>query len=120
MNVIKCPFCSAINKPYISTSWSCIGYTPIVCEQCANIIWIHNASNVDVEVVSVNKANHFKVNIPNIPINTWVFVINKEHPKYLEPGQITKLDHNHCRIKFVDNKQLWVPVHWIEIVPWEV
>ena len=117
---IKCPFCSTINKPHISASWDDIGYAPVVCSQCSNVIWVNNASNVDVEVAPVSKGNNFKVRIPDIPIGAWVFVINKEHPKHLEPGQIVKLDHNYCRVKFTDNMQLWVPAHWIEIIPWEV
>lgn len=115
----NCPSCGAENELASSSSWDKVGYVPIICTKCTNLFWSRLTPG-GTEKIVVNRVPVFKVQIPELPEDTWVFVVNKDHEKHLEPGQITKRDHKHYRIKFVDGTQLWVPMHWIERIPWTV
>lgn len=71
-----------------------------------------------VEEVRVS-ASFTKESIPPLIEYTKVFVINRQHVKHLEPGIIIARDHIHYRIRFDDNKKIWMPAHWIVAIPGE-
>ena len=58
--------------------------------------------------------------IPELEIVSRVYVINKEHPKYLDSGIITNKSHIHYRIKFLDGMIIWMPEHWVRPLPEEM
>jgi hypothetical protein len=54
-----------------------------------------------------------------------VYIINKEHPLFLERATIVDKDYTCYRIKLIsigkyNNQILWVPQHWVEPVPQEL
>lgn len=112
----SCPFCKAKNSAK-SSSWEKVGYIPIICVECSNLFW---ARMSNTELTIVNRVPVFKVQIPELEENTWIIVVNKEHEKHLEPGRITKKDHKHYRVEFNDGVQIWMPMHWIEKIPWDI
>jgi len=63
---------------------------------------------------------------PELKIGTQVFINNKEHPLFLEQGEVTQKDHRHYRIKIIsqnsnlNNKCIWVPEHWVDPLPKEL
>ena len=113
---MNCPEC---NGESIIVKWqevpSEVGYCPI-CDR----IFILNA---DETLIIRPNGVHAETEIPELPINTHVFIINKEHKFFLERGVVVEKDHKHYRIKFISlnkdihDKMLWVPDHWIDPVP---
>lgn len=119
MDKFKCPLCDHVNEAD-ATQWQKIGYVPILCTQCDRLFWskLDADLNTDSEIVVVTRPPVFEVQIPDIPEDTVVYVVNKQHPKHLEPGVVTKRDHCHYRIKFNDGLVIWMPSHWVERCPW--
>jgi hypothetical protein len=70
--------------------------------------------------------NKVELEIPEYQVFTPVFVKNKEHKFYLEMGVVVDTDHKHVRVKFysynpdIHNKCLWMPDHWIQLLPKEL
>lgn len=113
----NCPFCQNRNVAK-SSSWDKVGYVPIICVKCSNLFWARIPRTTELTIV--NRVPVFKVQIPELEVNTWVIVVNKEHQKHLEPARVTKRDHKHYRVEFNDGAQIWMPSHWIEKIPWDV
>lgn len=113
-----CPLCQHPNQAD-AEQWQKIGYVPVLCSACDRLFWAKLAQEgTPAEIVLVNRVPVFEVQIPDIPENTTVYVVNKQHPKHLEPGVVTKRAHCHYRIKFNDGLVIWMPSHWIERCPW--
>jgi len=112
-----CPFCGMKNQLISSKSWDQIGYAPVMCVQCAQLFWVKLPSNSSHEIVIVNRVPVFKTEIPELLEDTWIFIINKDHEKYLEPAKIVERSHKHYRVEFLDKMLLWVPSHWVERIP---
>jgi hypothetical protein len=117
MDNYTCPLCGHINQSD-AEQWQKIGYVPILCSVCDRLFWTKLPSTGDPEIIVVNRIPVFQVQTPDIPEDTVVYVVNKQHPKHLEPGVVTKKDHCHYRIKFNDGLVIWMPSHWIERCPW--
>lgn len=118
MDNYTCPHCGHANQAE-SENWHNIGYVPILCSSCDRLFWTKlPAGDQPAEIVMVNRIPVFQVQLPDIPEDTIVYVVNKQHPKHLEPGVVTKRDHCHYRIKFNDGLVIWMPSHWIERCPW--
>lgn len=115
MSDVNCPSCGTTNSIKPSDAWCKVGRMPIICVHCATIYWADIESE-SKELIVVNKVPVFKVQIPEINEGAWVYIINREHEKYLEPGKVIQKDHKHYRIEFSDGFQLWVPQHWVEKV----
>lgn len=58
-----------------------------------------------------------KDDIPTEEIVDRVYVVNKEHKRYLDPGIIIDKAHIHYRIRFADGVNIWMPEHWVRRVP---
>lgn len=114
---VKCPSCGAPNQ-INSASWDKIGYIPTLCVQCSELFW--SPITTETEITIVNRIPVFKVQVPELNEGTFVFIIQRDHVKHLEPGQIMKRDHKHYKIKFNDGMQLWVPSCWVEQIPKEM
>jgi hypothetical protein len=114
-----CPLCNHPNQAQ-SEEWQKIGYVPILCSACDHLFWakLPSAAGQPIEIVTVNRVPVFTVQLPDIPEDTIIYVVNKQHPKHLEPGVVTKRAHCHYRIKFNDGLVIWMPSHWIERCPW--
>jgi hypothetical protein len=83
-----------------------------MCERCSAIYWAEGCvENVTLRPKGVDEQ------IPPLLEYTKVFVVNREHKRYLEPGMIIARDHIHYRVKFKDGTNTWMPSHWIVAIP---
>jgi hypothetical protein len=86
----------------------------------------NNNKRRHTDVESVGDYKPIKPMIPELSIGKMVYIINKEHPLFLEQGKISDKRHCHYRVKFVsqnkgiNNTYLWVPEHWIDPLPKEM
>lgn len=114
MDDFECPHCGYPNS--VSTElWKSIGKIPVICGGCDKLFWspLHSLG----DLITVIHPPIFKVEVPPLIEGDLIYVINKEHPKHLEPGKIVNKSHLHYRIEFNDGTLIWMPHHWIEKVP---
>lgn len=104
----ECPYCGTVNMPH-SPEWNSVGYMPIECEDCHQFYW---CKLLESETLVKPGKSHRTV-IPEMKEGTEVYLINREHPRHLEPGIIEDRDHLHYRVKFQDGVLIWCPHHWI-------
>lgn len=99
-------------------------FLPTYCKICKLLFIIDRATSgiACVERI-VEPTPKVEVKIPELPIDTPVYIANKEHPLFLEQGTIIQKDHVHYRIKFISTDKkihdsaLWVPDHWVKELP---
>jgi len=93
------------------SSWAGISDSyPVKCVNCAEISWIEFiVENPILPIVPLS--------IPPLKVGTIVYVDNREHLKYLDPGTIINKSHVYYRIQFPDNERIWMPEHWIKAIP---
>lgn len=108
MSEHKCPSCGQKNKGSKGAV--------INCPHCKHVYWpkVHDAG----DLVMVHRVPVFKFQIPDIDVDSTVFVVNAQHPKHLEPGKVVRKTHGYYLIEFNDKMQIWMPSYWIEKSPW--
>src|ERR1700688_1992590 len=106
---MNCPKCG--NGIIISNIgvWQQFSSVPIECDKCG-IIWIEQITQ------TIKTFKKPEDQIPPIIEYTKVYITNREHPKYLEPGVIAARAHVRYRIRFNDGYMLWMPEHWVKAI----
>jgi DNA-directed RNA polymerase subunit RPC12/RpoP len=109
MSEHKCPSCGHKNKGSKGAA--------ISCPHCKHIYWpkFHPTGE---GLIMVRRVPVFKVQIPDIDVDSTIFVVNSQHPKHLEPGRVIRKAHGYYQIEFNDKMQIWMPSYWIEKSPW--
>jgi len=88
---------------------------PAKCSGCGFIEWVVIEN---VQIIPPNWPVCGQLDdIPSIDEGQWIYVINEEHTKYLDPGIIVDKSHIHYRVIFTDGKRIWMPEHWVELIP---
>lgn len=94
------------------------------CPICGTIYLMSGDETIEIKYPGeVSKPSEV---IPTLALETAIYINNKEHKFFLEQGKIVDKSHLHYRIKFIslnkdiNNSCLWVPEHWISVVPPEL
>lgn len=45
----------------------------------------------------------------------WIYIINREHARWLDPAQIIDINYKFYRLRFTDRKTIWMPEHWLSV-----
>lgn len=114
---MKCPKC---DRPITlvaicRAAWADYDGFPIICDACEAVTWLRRGTDI-----VLLDAKSPKESIPSLIEGTKVYVINREHSKYLEPGVIIRRSHIHYRVLFNNGTTIWMPEHWILAIPAEM
>jgi hypothetical protein len=114
---VKCKKCQTTEEYRVDIPQQWLGFsnTPITCDKCNNIFWIHNETTT-IETTMTGEKDYTE-KIPSISNDTVVFIVNKEHPRYLQTAIVIDKEHAHYRIEFPDLLVIWVPEHWVRAIP---
>lgn len=112
--LLRCPSCGHPSRQELLT-WDNAVAVPFSCPHCDAFHWLEPdlLKELPTAPTSIN---------PRV-VGEDVMVINKEHEFFLERGEITKIEFINCRVSFVsqderiNNKQVWMPDHWLQPVP---
>ncbi|KKK57843.1 hypothetical protein LCGC14_3050400 [marine sediment metagenome] len=117
--IIFCPGCD-FSIDYKLKTWDESVVIPFVCPDCNTFFWIRKQAADELRIEADIEES---IIIPPIVEGTYIYINNKEHEFFLERGTIIKRDHIHYRIKFnskdhrINNKCVWVPSHWVMVMP---
>ena len=120
---MKCPFCEF--ELLVSEEHDNTKFNVVTCSRCERqyVIDLQSMYMYDCENVTDKE---IKNNIPEMRVGTLVVICNKEHPFFLEQGEIVDRDHRFYRVKFkslnknINGTCLWLPDHWVDPLPNEL
>ncbi len=121
---VICPVCGFSSNTVLST-WDSSPAYPCVCPRCYEFFWIRRGADAS-ETFYLKKESKLNVEIPPLAKSTQIFITNKEHKLFLERGIIVNKNHAHYRVMFkskdkkLNDKCLWIPEHWVDVVPEEL
>jgi len=105
-----CPGCKSRNP--VNVDWASVGSVPICCKKCGSVysekLWVETESSGVVFQPPTETT---------IDTGTTVFLCNKDHKLHLKKGKIVAKDHCNYRLEFKDGLKLWVPHHWVRLIP---
>src|ERR1700674_3531558 len=107
---MKCSRCSNPIGLDGAKSWEGFTSCPVVCDNCETINWARMKRADETIILGIQPP---KESLPPLVEETWIFIINREHTRYLEPGVVIRRSHAHYRVKFNDGTIIWMPEHWI-------
>jgi hypothetical protein len=125
---LNCPRCGCkLDTPRLSRADHI--FLPTYCKICKLIFMFDKATSGVVCVDSASDKREppvprpNKIILPPLPMGTPIYVVNKEHPLFLEQGVVSGVKHLHYRVKMVSmNKKLhgsflWIVEHWVRELP---
>ena len=119
---MKCPDCDGELKQ-IGVSHS--KFFLASCGNCSEIFLIDSETLTTIHRETIHICERIPEDIPPLALGTYIIVVNKQHPLFLDQGTIEDKKHLHYRIKMisVDKKMngflIWVPHHWVQALPKE-
>lgn len=122
----NCPKC---NRELALTGelWANKSVLTLYCFECDKIVFKDIKNGVlKFPIEEKFGSDKVPVQIPNLPRRTKVYICNKEHKFFLEQGMISDKSHGFYRVKLrsldkkLDNKFIWVPEHWVRVLPREL
>jgi endogenous inhibitor of DNA gyrase (YacG/DUF329 family) len=123
---MNCPNCgNIVSQPSKHNPES--PFLPIFCKTCQLVLMIDLKTNKVVYVETItDEERKPKIEMPELPLKSKVYINNKQHQMFLEQGVIEQKDHMYYRIRLISCEEkwngtlMWVPYHWVCEIPKEL